>query len=76
MIRFSYKNTIEYILLCALITLFSCNKKEDCSTIPNKILDNIESSMLQYPEHLDSLISKIDTVNISQCDSARIFALF
>lgn len=72
MIRFSYKNTIEYISLCALIILFSCNKKEDCSTVPNKILDNIESLMLQYPEHLDSLISKIDTVNVTQCDSARI----
>jgi hypothetical protein len=28
--------------------------------------------MLQYPENLDSLISKIDTINITPCDSARI----
>ena len=72
MIRFSYKKTIEYILLCALVILFSCKKKENCSSVPNKTLDNIESLMFQYPEHLDSLIFKIDTVNITQCDSARI----
>jgi hypothetical protein len=53
--------------------LFSCQQNEKCSvTSNNKILDSIESVMLQYPEHLDSLIPKIDTINITQCDSARI----
>lgn len=60
------------LVITTLMMLFSCNQKENWSARPNKTLDNIESLMFQYPESLDSLIAKIDTINTTEHEQARI----
>lgn len=56
-----------------ILLLVGCGKSEDCEdpTANDRILDQIESEMLQYPEKLDSMISSVDTVNMTRCDSGR-----
>lgn len=64
------------LVITALMILFSCHQDDKCiESSNNKILDDIESVMLQYPERLDSLISIVDTLNFTQCDSARIYMI-
>lgn len=61
-----------YLSIICLITLIACKSNVDLyNQDPNERLTAMEDAMFQQPELLDSMISKIDTINLSGRDSAR-----
>lgn len=74
--RHYYLTIFVASFLTTLLLFSGCNTKNECSDVPqNEILDHIEAQMLQFPEQLDSLIPKIDTLNLTRCDSARYYLI-
>lgn len=63
-------------VLGTLLLFSGCNTKNECTDGPqNEQLDHIEDQMLEYPEMLDSLIPKIDTLHLTRCDSAHYYLI-
>ena len=62
------------LMVVSILVLFvGCKRMNSSSnSTASKKLDQIESRMFQYPENLDSLLSKIDTLNITPHEQARI----
>lgn len=59
-------------ILSIILLFYECKSKNECAKGPqNKLLDNIEQLMLEYPEQLDSLLPKIDTLNLTRCNRAQ-----
>jgi hypothetical protein len=62
-----------FLGVCSLISFNACKQRD----LPLKksraeMLDRIEAQMFQRPENLDSLLAKIDTINISPYERARL----
>jgi DNA-binding CsgD family transcriptional regulator len=56
-----------------LVLFIGCKRMSDFPiSSTSKKLDQIEAHMFQYPENLDSLLSEIDTTNITPNEQARI----
>ena len=75
----SMKKTLlkSVLIFITVLALFAgCTRRNSSSKSPTSIkLNDIESRMFQYPENLDSLISMVDTVNLTQCDIARVYMI-
>jgi DNA-binding CsgD family transcriptional regulator len=67
------KQIVVLLKLVSILVLFvGCKRMNDFPISPtSKSLDQIEANMFQYPENLDSLLSKIDTTNITEHEQAR-----
>lgn len=63
---------LTYFYLAFIVLFISCRQKDSyCNGNNNEKLQAIEEVMLEYPEQVDSQISKIDTIHLTRCDSAQ-----
>lgn len=70
------KVVVGVSLLANILFFSGCNNKKEYSDgKQHELLTSIEAIMLQYPEQLDSLMPKIDTLHLTRCDSARYFLI-
>jgi DNA-binding CsgD family transcriptional regulator len=68
---FNYKK-LNYFYLAFIVLFISCRKNDSYDhSNGNEKLQAMEEVMLEYPERLDSLISKIDTIHLTRSDSGR-----
>lgn len=66
---------VSYVLFTIFLFNGCTPNNKYSDDVQSKILDHIEDQMLEYPEQLDSLITKVDTLNLTRCDSARYYLI-